>query len=297
MLPPIRYPLPTMVLLVLASLLTWKGAEWTRGWRAEMASRLHRAVEGPPVPSSNRPQVVVGPITRRALLLRDDLPATARPGGSVVETIDRRMFADVYDTWPEPGPPTHLRLGNRKPIGWVAARDALIWNTRLVVKLPAGSLEVLDAPEVSASRHVDVGAGVLPAIGWTDKAVEIALWKPDRPWAEVQSRAWVRFGGLPPGSWGVWISQVEMPILLRLALDGDPEVVRLRAVLGRLADGRSWTRADVEAARPGLPPFVLAPNPDGKAAVGRLAEANARDSADASWSGLSFRWISLGDLP
>ncbi len=297
MLPPIRYPLPTMVALALATLLTWKGAEWTRGWRAELATKLQRAVEGPPIPSSTRPQVVLGPITRRALLLRDHVLARSRPGGAVVETLDRRMFVDVYDTWPSPGPTTHLRVGNRKPIGWVTAEEAMAWDTRLIVRSEGGSLDLLDSPDGSSPRRLDVGALPLPVLGWTEEAVEVGVWEADRPWSALRRRGWVRRSDLPAESWGIWISQVELPILLRLALEGDPEVVRLRAILGRLADGRSWTRADVEAARPAFPSFVLAPNPDGKAVAGRLAEENARSISEAGWSGLSFRGIPLGELP
>jgi hypothetical protein len=298
MLPPIRYPLPTMLALVIASLLAWKGAEWSREWRSEMAGRLKLAVEGPPVPSSPRPQVVAGPITKRALLLYDEIPATARPNGTRVETIDRRMFVDVYDTWPSPGPVSHVRVGNRKPIGWVKESDVLGWNTRLVVRAPEGRLKLGDSPEGVPGQAVEVGRLPLPVLAWADRAVEVAVWDQARPWSTVARRGWVRSSDLPPEAWGVWISQVELPILLGLANLGDtPELVRLRAVLGRLADNRTWTIADLEAARPALPPVVFDRGPDPQRAAGRLAEANARPSSDAAWSGLSFRFLPLSDLP
>ena len=296
--PPIRYPLPTMLAVILASLLAWKGAEWSKGWRSEMADRLKLAVEGPPVPNSPRPRVVAGPITRRALLLLDETPAAARPDGPTVETIDRRMFVDVYDTWPSPGPVSHVRVGNRKPIGWVKSSDVLEWNTRLVIRPVEGRLKLGDTADDVAGRPVDVGRVASPVLAWTDRAVEVAVWDQGRPWSVVARRGWVRSSDLPPEAWGVWISQVELPILLGLANRGDsPLLARLRAILGRLADNRPWSMSDLEAARPALPPIVFAAEPDSRRAAGRLAEDNARATSDAGWSGLTFRFLPLGDLP
>ncbi len=297
MLPPIRYPLPTMLALLFASVLAWKGAEWSSEWRAEMARRLKLAVEGPPVPSSPRPKVVVGPITRRALLLLDETPASARPNGPTSETIDRRMFVDVYDTWPSPGTATHVRVGNRKPIGWVPISDLLEWDTRLVLKAPDGRLTLADSPD-GPGKVVEVGRVALPVVAWDGRAAEVAVWDPARPWSKVARLGWVRLADIPPDAWGVWISQVELPILLGLANQGDnPLLARLRAVLGRLADNRPWTAADLDASRPALPGFVFASEPDPRKAAGRLAEANARPSNEAGWSGLTFQFLPLTDLP
>ena len=296
MLPPIRYPLPSLLAILILGLLAWKGAEWSRDWRSELAARAHRALEGPPVPSSSRPKVVAGPITRRALLLLDETPTSSRPNGPTSETVDRRMFVDVYDLWPEPGPVTHVRVGNRKPIGWVPAADVLLWDTRLVLRAPKGRLMMADKPGGPGSP-VEVGVGSVPVLAWTDRAVEVAVWDPARPWSKVARRGWARTGDLPPGAWGVWISQFELPPLLRLAIDGDPPVVRLRAVLGRLADARPLTRADVEAARPALPAVVFEGESKPERSAARLAEANARPSNEAGWSGLTFRFLPLVDLP
>ncbi len=296
MLPPIRYPLPSLLALAIAWLLAWQAAEWSRTWRSELAARARLALQGPPVPNSTRPKVVAGPITRRALLLRDETPAASKPDGPTIETIDRRMFVDVYDVWPEPGPISHLRVGNRKPIGWIPAPGVLPWDTRLVVRAPGGRLSMAPTPG-GAGSPVPVGAGSLPVLAWDGRAVELAVWDPARPWSEVARRGWVRLDDLPPDAWGVWISQVELPILLRLALDGDPALVRLRAVLGRLADARALTRADLEAARPALPAVAFAPGPDPGRSLARLAEANARPEVEATWSGLNFRFLPMGDLP
>ena len=297
MLPPIRYPLPTLLALILGSLLTWQAAVLSREWRAEMAARVRRSLAGPPVPSSARPRVVAGPMIRRALLLHDETPATARPNGPASETMDRRMFVDIYDTWPSPGPVSHVRVGNRRAIGWVKSGDVLEWDTRLVVRAPDGKLDLAEVPG-GPSRRVEVGDLALPVVAWADGAVEVAIWEPDRPWSAVASRGWVRSAELPPEAWGVWISQVELPILLGLANQAEaPLLARLRAVLGRLADNRPWTPGDVEAVKSALPGVVFAREPDARGAAGRLAEANARVIADASWSGLSFRFLPLGDLP
>ena len=294
MLPPIRYPLPSLVALILSSMLAWKGVEWSREWRSEMAARVKRAVEGPPVPSSPRPQVVAGPITRRALLLLDETPASARPDGPKVETIDRRMFVDIYDTWPSPGEVTHVRVGNRRAIGWVSANDVLEWETRLVIRAPGGRLKLAGSP----GEVLEVGPVPLPVLAWDDKRIEVAVWDPAHPWSKVARKAWVSPADLGPEAWGVWISQVELPILLGLAnQEDDPMIARLRAVLGRLTDGRPWTKAEVEAARPALPSLVFARESNPRRAAGRLAEANASPTIDARWSGLSFRFLPLADLP
>src|SRR5690242_6690914 len=115
MLPPIRYPLPTLVALMLLGLLVWRGEAWTRSLRAAFAARLSRAVEGPPLPHSDRPQIVAGPIVRRALLLHDDVPVSDRPGGPASQTIRHRMIVDIYDVWPLTGQATHYRVGTRRP--------------------------------------------------------------------------------------------------------------------------------------------------------------------------------------
>ena len=297
MLPPIRYPLPTLLALALASLMAWQGLALSTAWRAEIAARLKLGLEGPPVPSSTRPKVVAGPITRRALLLRDATIARTRPNGPEAETIDRRMFVDIYDTWPSPGPVSHVRVGNRKAIGWVEVGDVLPWDTRLVIRPPGGKLDLADSPGEPA-RTIEVGNVAMPVLSWTEKAVEVAVWEADRPWSAVARRGWAAWSDLPPEAWGVWISQVELPTLLGLANQGDAWLVaRIRAVAGRLAEGRPWTPGDAEAARPAFPVFMFDRPADPSGAAGRLAEANARPLVEAAWSGLSFRTLPLADLP
>ena len=70
------------------------------------------------------------------------------------------MFVDVYDTWPSPGPVTHLRVGNRKPIGWIKASDALAWDTRLVVRVAGGPVDdCRTRRERRVGSAVEVGTG------------------------------------------------------------------------------------------------------------------------------------------
>jgi len=292
MLPPIRYPLPSLVALILVAALAWRGEGWTRAWRAEVAAQARRALEGPPVPRSSRPQIVVGPIVRRGLLLRDSTPLADRPNGPTTGQIDRRMFVDIYDQWPDPRNPTHVRVGNRQPLGWISAPALLPWSTRLVVRPPSGRL-IVDGGAVA------VGSVACPVLNSRADAVQVATWTNDHPWEAVDRVGWVPLVDLPPEAWGVWISQVELPSLLRLAIgsQAEPGVVRLRAVLGRITGGEPFTPTDLSLARPALPSPVFAPATTRPGAVDRLAEANAQPRTDARWSGLSFRFLSLTDLP
>jgi hypothetical protein len=285
MLPPIRYPLPMLVALVLLGLLLWRGEAWTRSLRAALTARLSRAVEGPPLPHSDRPQIVAGPITRRALLLHDDVPVADRPGGPLLETIRRRMFVDVYDVWPLSGDPTHYRVGNRRPLGWVNAADLLPWNTRLVIRRNGASPS-------------------LPVLGQSTDAVEVAVWDDDQPWSALGRREWIRASNLTPPSWGVWLSRDELLALLRrtLALAGGRaetrEKLHFRAVLGRIHDDRPLSDEDLQAARAVLPhPAMVIASGSPNEASEHLARINEEWAPEVSWGGLSFRFIPLEALP
>ena len=290
MLPPIRYPLPSLIVLSLVALMAWRGEVWTRSWRAEIASTLDRVINGPPVPRSSGPRVVAGSIVSRGLLLRDGTPVSDRPRGAATGSIERRMFVDIYDEWPDAAKPSHYRVGNRQPLGWVDAAALLPWNTRLVIRPPSGRL-TLDG------REVEVGGVACPVLNWRDDAVEVATWAKAQPWAQVDHRGWVRLADLPPEVWGVWISRVELPNLLRLTLDGEPDVVRLVAVLGKVTAADPLGTAEVAATRLALPPIVFDPATRSPGALDRLAEANSQPRTDARWSGLSFRFLPLDDLP
>lgn len=300
--PPIRYPLPTLLALVALTLLLWRGEALTRSLRSTLSARLARVVEGPPIPHSDRPQVVAGPIVRKALLLHDDVTAAGRPGGPPSETIRRRMFVDIYDIWPLSGAPTHYRVGNRRPIGWVQSADLLPWDTRLVLRAPEGTLPLSDTPSLVASAPVAVGRSSLPVLSWSTDAIRIAVWDPDHPWTELDRRAWVRQSSLPPTSWGVWLTREELLALLRRTLSPasseSPPRLRLRALLGRLLDDRPLTEDDLRAARAALPSPALSISAASlDEARDLLARANEQWSAETSWGGLSFQFIPLEMLP
>jgi hypothetical protein len=300
MLPPIRYPLPTLIVLLAGSLMIWRGEVWTRPLRAALTARLSRAVEGPPVPSSDRPQVVSGPIFRRALLLHDDVSAAVRPGGPTVETIRHRMSVDIYDVWPLTGEPTHYRVGNRRPIGWVGAADLLPWNTRLVIRNPTLPVMLAEKPDLATPAATSVGRSSLPVISWTPEAVRVAVWTSDHPWSEIDRRGWLPITSLTPDRWAVWLSREELLALIRrtLASSESPQTIRVRALLGRLLDDRPLGEADLQAARAALPiPAFAIAAPSAAEASDRLARANERWSSEDTWGGLSFQSIALEDLP
>ena len=297
--PPIRYPLPTLLLAAALVLAAWQGAALTAPLRATLARRWERATQGPDVPSSDRPQVVAGAMVRRVLLLRDDVPVAARPGSPPLDAIRSRTFADVYDTWPPAGRPTHYRVGSRRPIGWIAAGDALAWDTRLVVRAPGGTIALANEPGGPPGGTFPVGETPLPVLAWRAGAVRVAVWVPGRPWAEVARIGWVNAADLPESSWGAWMAGDEVLILLRPPPPGeDRGTQRLRALLGRLGGVDRWPPDAVAAARRALPAVALA----GQGGPARekeeaLARINEQWTPEASWSGLSFRAVPLEALP
>ncbi len=294
--PPIRYPLPALVLVLVFALVAWRGAGWVRGVRDAIVTRWHRSAEGPPVPASDSPKVVAGPMIRRALLLRDATPVSPRPDARPTDAIARRMWVDVYDTWPPDGPATHLRVGNRRPIGWIAADDALPWDTRLVVR--ADRLPLADGPG-AAPMPVDLGRVPSPVVGWEGVAIDLAVWRRDAPWSSVARRGWARLDDLPRGSLGLLLAREEIPALLSQTIAAEtPEArdrVRLRAALGRVLDAADWSTEEIDRARAAMPARVF--DRPGGAASERLAAANADPTTDASWGGHAFRFVPLDDLP
>ena len=178
--PPIRYPLPTLVLMLVLGLLAWRGdartaawrAAWSRGWNRPSS----RARPSPPRPT---PQVVAGPIVRRVLLLHDDVPAASRPGGPAPRPIRHRPFAD--STTPGRLRAGRLPVGNRRPIGWVAAADLLPWDTRLVVRADGGDLALADSAGGPPGPAVPGRRPVLPVLDIDGDSIQIALSRKPRP--------------------------------------------------------------------------------------------------------------------
>jgi len=293
--PPIRYPLPTLLAAAIFGVAAWKGEALSRPWRALLATRWERAIEGPAFPHSDTPLVIAGPLVRRVLLLHDDTPTSVTPAGPPAEPIRHRMLADLYDVWPPSGTPTHYRLGNRRPIGWVAAAAVLPWDTRLVVKTPKEKLATVDPP----GESVEIGAVASPILEWRPGSVRLASWERGRPWTDVAKIGWVAEAELPGAGWGVFLSRDELLTLLRRSLAGeDARRLRLRAILGRLGDDRPLSASEVEAARGALPASAFAGMGD---AAGNKAEALARINEEwtpeASWAGLAFRAVPVEVLP
>lgn len=287
MLPPIRYPLPTLVLVLIAGVAAWRGEQLTRPLRAAIAAKWTRAVEGPPIPASTRPQVVAGPVIRRGLLLHDDVAVSTRPGGAAADSIRVRMFVDIYDVWPLEGAPNFYRVGNRNPIGWIKAADLLPWNTRLVVRAPA-----------IGKTHTQAA---LPVLSWTDDSVEVAAWDEGEPWKGVQTRARIGLSTLRPEDWGVWLSREELLTLLR-RLDAAPAepagATRVRALLGRAADSRPLSTEELASARAVLPASLKEiATPSVERGTENLARANESWQTEASWGGLSFQFVPLASFP
>lgn len=264
MLPPIRYPLPTFVLLVVLGLLAWRGETMTCPLRSALAERWERQFAGPPVPNSTEPKVVAGTIVRKALLLHDAVATTDRPSGAPAEPIRLRMFVDIYDVWPLSGPPDFYRVGNRRPIGWVSANDLLPWETRLVVHSPEGESRSA-AANPSNDRPRPASRPALPVLSWTADTVEVATWDELLPWQSVKGHAPIRIAQLRPDDWGVWISRPELLSLLRRTGPKPTEpakLTRLRAILGRLSDDRPLSAQAQAAAIAFLPVQVFTSRDD-----------------------------------
>jgi hypothetical protein len=299
--PEIRYPLPTLIVLIGLILVARFAATATRPIRESIAARWTRVVEGPPVPSSTTPKVVAGPVVRRVLLLKDGLNATEKPGTTVAETISKRMFADVYDVWPLKGKPEFYRIGNRHPFGWLTSAEVLPWDTRLVVKLSGN--EVPRRSEVSARVSASgEGDAPCPVLGQENSQILVAVWDRDRPWELVEQVRSLGESELSSKSWGVFLSRDDLLALLRLMMASAPEStesLRLRAILGRFGSTPPFTRAEIDSARSVLPAGVLPQRSKGalKDATERLARINEQWRPDASWSSLTFQFVPLDALP
>ena len=285
--PPIRYPLPTLLALLVLGVVAWSARGLIAAADIAVRNGLDRLVSGPPVPHSDVPKRD-GPLTRRVLLLRDNVDATETPDGPVLEPIRRRIFADIYDVWPLHGPSTHYRIGNRRPIGWVDAIDVLPWDTRLVITPTADALPMSDSPNGPFPDR-PVGPGSLPVIGWDDGMIEVALWDDGMPWERVAGTAWIKGSDLPEESWGVWMSRSELLETLRRFLErpNDRSSPPFSAILGSLGSESDDQAAAFAALPAAVARLVAEPNAD------RLARINESWNTEARWSGLEFAAIPL----
>lgn len=303
--PVVRYPL----FWLLGGMALFVGFNAARPALQQLRSRteqkITRLVEGPPVPRSDRPQVLAGPILRRGLLLHDEVEVFDRPRGRVVETLRRRVFVDIYDVWSMSGPPTHVRVGNRGPVGWVATIDVLPWDTRLV--LQPESRKLPESPEPGGvPRDREVAPGVpLPIVGWQGENVQVAFWTPEADRFQLRGRGWVRL--VADGDTdriGVLLSRVELLALLQRVLTDDSPAARsearLRAILGRLAGTDSISRSDQETAYKALPAWARPTSP-AATSPSRLTETLSRLNENwkptLGWSGVDYIFLPLKALP
>ena len=279
--PPIRYPLPSLILLILVGLLVWKGEEITRPLRREAGRKIERLVKGPPVPASSVPKSR-GEVARKGLLLREGVDVFRLPKGEALSPIAKRGFVSIYDEWSSRGEsaaPEFYRVGTRVPIGWIAAADLLPWDTRLV--------------------HL-VGSVPLPIVGWSESDIEVIDWENEGAWRKPANRRLIKINAVAEGMVGVLVAQIELPALLKGAIAQDPRITtqaRLDAVLGELTPGRSLAEPKVAAAFRELPGMVQSRRRPG-AASERIAALNAElGKADVSWGDRRFRFVPLEDLP
>jgi len=304
--PPIRYPLPTLLALLLVGYLAWSGRAWIDRASKAVQAGIDRLASGPPVPASEEPMILTGSIPRRGLVAEPGVEATDLPDGQTVETIRYGGFFDLYDRWPLEGEATHYRIGNREPIGWVDAEALLPWSTRLVLKAPAG--EPLEIPAARApgrplSETVELRAAPLPVLTIENGWVELAVWEPDGAWRRVERRLWVEAHAVPAKAWAVLLSRDELLETLRVwnleSADADPTALLVRALLGRLTRAGADGTADASMLEVLLPPEVREKCPSiGRAeALERLARLNENWVPDATWSGLEFRAIPLSVWP
>jgi len=310
--PPIRYPLPTLLALMMLVGLGWWGRDWLNALGTTVSAGVDRLVSGPPVPASSEPKRWAGPIPRKVLLLRENVSATDKPDGSPVETIRQRIFAEVFDVWPLQGEPTHYRIGNNgRPIGWVSAADVLPWNTRLV--LIARSKQPISLPESASELDEPSPTSILitnptPIIDWTEDAVRLVIWAERAPWQRSARTVWVPRAEIPETAWGVWLSRFELLELLKRWGRSDDQETAQALWVGRLVGGSALSETEIEAIQARLPSFAVRSrhvNPVGNQngqrpadpVADRLGRINDQWQADASWSGLEFQAIPLQALP
>jgi hypothetical protein len=282
--PPIRYPLPTLLVLTFLVVIAWRGASAIASVRKAIATAVHERFN-PPAPKSDHP-ILDGPIVRKVLLLHDDVKLQKEPDGRVLDPIHRRGFFNVFDVWPLKGEPTHLRIGNQRAFGWVSTRDALVWNTRLVL----------------------IQDGVAkPIVKWDDQHAWHVDWVQDQEWKEVEGIHSVALDSLPYSEWAVLLSRDELLALLAICqahaandrIDlKERDELRARALVGRITSNERVSENEVSAILNTLPPRLDTPLKDESESVSeRLARLNENWRTEVSWSELSFGVVRVADLP
>ena len=250
--PPIRYPLPTLVVAAGLALVWWVGHPWIERTVSAMSAPFVRLAKGPAYPASPRPRVRSGPIVRRVLLLRDDVPLRPKPGSPTSETLRRRGFYDLFDVWPDSGEPTDLRIGNDKLTGWIASAEGLAWDTRLVLIVgDRRKLELREGPDGAAGAGPSRSVRACPARSSTGRPAGSAT-------GPLVGRS-ALVGGRPQGLAGRRVGPDRQLGVL----------VAERRRAGGPAEGDPVGRGDSGEARPGPPPGDPRPPPLGGRADGR----------------------------
>jgi hypothetical protein len=282
MLPPIRYPLPTLIALIVLGLAAYFGADLLRALKSEVGKRVEQVVHDQ-VPTEPDPKLTQAPIPRRGLVLRDDVAATESPDGPVSLRIGLRRLVDVLSVWPLRGTPTHYRVQVGNATGWVKADELLIWDTRLVVRVPQEGLP-------AAGGTVLGGGPPLPIVAIDGKAgtVTLAEWDQQAPWKEVRRLVEIKLADLPGTA--IEAFQVRREVL-EAAGRKSGEGSRLRAALGRLVIGAGDPIAPEAAAQ--LAPVLDRVGPADPGGVLKLTRLNENWRPDASWNTQDFRGVPL----
>ena len=250
--PPIRYPLPSLVLLLILSVLIWRGGDAIQSIRVGLSERWARLHQQPPVtiPASTEPLILAGAIHERLLTLEDDTPYTFEPGGNVLGTIRHRSFVDFYNSWPLQGSATHIRVGNRRPLGWVNLERLLLWPTRIVLMSAGTKLSYVN----EKGERLAIGPDPVPVLVQNPKDVQVLTWGEAGAWHVGGRLASLLPNDIPDEAWGLWLTRSELLYLLGRDRSQTPPpgfqrpVAVLKALLGLPINDRPFSKDESEMA-------------------------------------------------
>jgi hypothetical protein len=167
--------------------------------------------------------------------------------------------------------------------------------------MPSGeTIPLGEGPADPDPISVEADGTPLPVIDWEGRAVRVAYWEPGAAWERVERLGWVPLDGVPT-DFGAIISRAELLELLRRSLDASPDELRSMRVLtllGRLSSGESIGSDQIEAVERVLPGAVDSTIwQEEPLLADRLGRLNDEWKADAAWSGIEYRAVTLDDLP
>lgn len=292
--PPIRYPLPTLILVTITCVLIWSGGEWIEGTRADLAERWMRLTTSPPIPipASTEPKILAGSIRSRLLILEDDVDYSEVPDGLPVGKVRNRSFADLYDRWPVEGSITHMRIGNRRPLGWMPTDRLLAWETRLVL---------VDGRFTDQSgQEITLRGGPFPVVDQNATSIEIVEWGNGGPWHSGGKSVHISVSSIPDTTWCVWLTRAEVLGLIgrdrnQAASPGFARPVAvLRAMIGLPIKDELFTNDEAELVHTLLDAAQKIP-PTSK--LDALTRINENWKPDATWGGVEYKAVRLVDIP